>query len=190
MTTTNKGPLALYSRELIAIAHERGLQFLYEGTVMAGTPLLNLIRETLAGATILNAVKVEDLMVRQGRVAGLVVNWTPVVRLEMHVDPLVVAARAVIDGTGHPSEVATMATRKAGLPLDTPNGGVIGEKPMWMEIGERTTVENTKRLCPGLYAAGMAANNIQGGFRMGPIFGGMLKSGRRVATIVAEDLKA
>jgi len=52
VTTTNKGPLALYSRELIAYARERGLQFLYEGTVMAGTPLLNLIRETLAGAGI------------------------------------------------------------------------------------------------------------------------------------------
>ena len=141
-----------------------------------------------AGATIFNAVKVEDLMVREGRVAGLVVNWTPVVRLEMHVDPLVITARAVVDGTGHPSEVAAMATRKAGLRIDSPTGGIVGEKPMWMELGERTTVENTKRLCPGLYASGMAANNIQGGFRMGPIFGGMLKSGRKLAGIIAEDL--
>jgi len=52
VTTTNKGPLALHSKELISIAREQGLQFLYEGTVMAGTPLLNLIRETLAGAGI------------------------------------------------------------------------------------------------------------------------------------------
>jgi len=52
VTTTNKGPLALHSKELIGIAHDEGLQFLYEGTVMAGTPLLNLIRETLAGAGI------------------------------------------------------------------------------------------------------------------------------------------
>ena len=48
---------------------------------------------------------------------------------------------------------------------------------------------NTKRLYPGLYASGMAANNVQGGFRMGPIFGGMLKSGRKIAQIVAEDLR-
>ena len=52
VTTTNKGPVALNSRELIARAAARGTQFLYEGTVMAGTPLLNLIRETLAGSTI------------------------------------------------------------------------------------------------------------------------------------------
>jgi thiamine thiazole synthase len=142
-----------------------------------------------AGATIFNAVKVEDLMVRADRVAGLVVNWTPVARLEMHVDPLVVTARAVVDGTGHPSELAAMATRKAGLRIDTPTGGIVGEKPMWMELGESSTVENTKRLCAGLYAAGMAANNIQGGYRMGPIFGGMLKSGRKVAELVTHDLE-
>ncbi len=141
-----------------------------------------------AGAVVFNAVKVEDLMVREGRVAWLVVNWTPVVRLEMHVDPLVITARAVVDGTGHPSEVVAMATRKAGLRIESPTGGIVGEKPMWMELGERTTVENTKRLCPGLYACGMAANNVQGGFRMGPIFGGMLKSGRKLAAIIAGDL--
>jgi thiamine thiazole synthase len=35
----------------------------------------------------------------------------------------------------------------------------------------------------------MAANNVQGGFRMGPIFGGMLKSGRKMAALIASDLK-
>ena len=53
VTTTNKGPVALASTELIDLAVGRGLRFLYEGTVMAGTPLLNLIRETLAGSEIL-----------------------------------------------------------------------------------------------------------------------------------------
>jgi homoserine dehydrogenase len=52
VTTTNKGPLALFSNELVALAEKNGVQFLYEGTVMAGTPLLNLIRETLAGSSI------------------------------------------------------------------------------------------------------------------------------------------
>ncbi len=53
VTTTNKGPLALFSKELIEKARARGVHFLYEGTVMAGTPLLNLLRETLAGAGII-----------------------------------------------------------------------------------------------------------------------------------------
>jgi homoserine dehydrogenase len=52
VATTNKGPLALHSRELLQLASERGVQLLYEGTVMAGTPLLSLIRESLAGSDI------------------------------------------------------------------------------------------------------------------------------------------
>ncbi len=53
VTTTNKGPVALASRQLIELAASRKLRFLFEGTVMAGTPLLNLLRETLAGSEIL-----------------------------------------------------------------------------------------------------------------------------------------
>jgi thiamine thiazole synthase len=74
------------------------------------------------------------------------------------------------------------------MKIASPTGGIVGEKPMWMADGERTTVENTGRLCPGLYACGMAANNVQGGFRMGPVFGGMLKSGRKIARLIAGDL--
>ena len=106
----------------------------------------------------------------------------------MLVDPIVIMAKALIDGTGHPSEIIAKAVGKAGVKIDSPTGGILGEKPMWMEDGERTTVENTKRLYPGLYASGMAANNVQGGFRMGPIFGGMFKSGRKIAKIILEDL--
>ena len=141
-----------------------------------------------AGAVIFNTVKVEDIVMHNGVVSGVVINWNPVARLEMHVDPIVVTTRALIDGTGHPSEIINKAVRKAGVKIDSPTGGILGEKPMWMEDGERTTVENTKRLYPGLYASGMAANNVQGGFRMGPIFGGMLKSGRKIADIVLKDL--
>lgn len=52
VVTTNKGPLALHYRELAAMAMEHGRKFLFEGTVMAGTPLLNLRRECLAGSGI------------------------------------------------------------------------------------------------------------------------------------------
>ena len=141
-----------------------------------------------AGAVIFNTVKVEDIVMHEGVVSGVVINWNPVARLEMHVDPIVVTTRALLDGTGHPSEIVNKAVNKAGVKVDSPTGGILGEKPMWMEDGERTTVENTKRLYPGLYASGMAANNVQGGFRMGPIFGGMLKSGRKIAEIIKKDL--
>jgi len=52
VTTTNKGPLALNYRKLKKLADRKKVKFLYEGTVISGTPLLNLIRDTLAGSNI------------------------------------------------------------------------------------------------------------------------------------------
>jgi homoserine dehydrogenase len=52
VVTTNKGPLALHYRELAQLAEKHKVEFLFEGTVMSGTPVLNLVRETLAGAEI------------------------------------------------------------------------------------------------------------------------------------------
>ena len=141
-----------------------------------------------AGVMIFNAVSVEDVVCREGKICGVVINWTPVARLGMHVDPLVIMARAVLDGTGHPGEITSLAAKKAGITLETPTGGIMGERPMWMELGEAATVDNTKRLYPGLYVSGMAANNASGGFRMGPIFGGMFLSGRKVAGMIGKDL--
>ena len=143
---------------------------------------------TNAGATIFNGITVEDIVFKEERVGGVVVNWSTVEMAKLMVDPLVFEARAVVDGTGHPSEVAEMAVRKAGVKLDTPTGGIVGEKPMWAESGERLTVEQTKRLYPGLYVSGMAAINVSGGYRMGPVFGGMLRSGLKLANMIQKDL--
>jgi len=52
VVTTNKGPVALHYRELKELADKKGLRFLFEGTVMSGTPLINFIRENLAGCDI------------------------------------------------------------------------------------------------------------------------------------------
>ena len=140
-----------------------------------------------AGAKIFNSVSVEDLVFKNGKVNGLVINWTCVERLGLHVDPLTVIAENVVDGTGHPSEILNLAVRKAKIQLDTPTGDIIGEKPMWVENGEASTVTNTRCYYPGLYACGMSANNVMGGYRMGPIFGGMLMSGRKVAQLIIEQ---
>ena len=137
-----------------------------------------------AGAKIFNSVSVEDLVFKNGKVNGLVINWTCVERLGLHVDPLTVIAENIIDGTGHPSEILHLAVKKAKIQLDTPTGDIVGEKPMWVENGEASTVENTREYYPGLYACGMSANNVSGGYRMGPIFGGMLMSGRKVAELI------
>jgi len=139
-----------------------------------------------AGVNIFNSMTVEDIVFKKGRVNGLVINWTNVKRLDMPVDPLTVLAEAVLDGTGHPSEVAHFVTGKAGVALSTETGGIVGEKPMWAENGEASTVEATREYYPGFFASGMAANNISGGYRMGPIFGGMLLSGCKAAALIGE----
>ncbi|MCX8169735.1 MAG: homoserine dehydrogenase, partial [Candidatus Methanomethyliaceae archaeon] len=50
--TTNKGPVALYYRELKELAKKRGAFFKFKGTVMSGTPSFNLIEGPLAGCYI------------------------------------------------------------------------------------------------------------------------------------------
>ncbi len=140
-----------------------------------------------AGAKVWNAVTVEDVMLRRGRICGVVMNWTGVSLAKMHVDPLSIGAEYVIDGTGHDASVCTVARRKAGK-LDTPNGDVMGERSMWAEVGEQTVVENTKEVFPGLIVVGMAANAVMGAPRMGPIFGGMLLSGEKAANLILSRL--
>ncbi|RLF14354.1 MAG: ribose 1,5-bisphosphate isomerase, partial [Thermoprotei archaeon] len=67
--------------------------------------------------------------------------------------------------------------------------GKILEKPMWAEVGEKAVVENTREVVPGLIVAGMAANAVFEAPRMGPIFGGMLLSGRKAAKIALNILR-
>jgi homoserine dehydrogenase len=50
--TTNKGPVATQFRPLTRLARLRGVRFLYEGTVMDGAPVFNLLRQTLPGTRI------------------------------------------------------------------------------------------------------------------------------------------
>ncbi|MFP4381622.1 MAG: sulfide-dependent adenosine diphosphate thiazole synthase [Candidatus Sumerlaeia bacterium] len=141
-----------------------------------------------AGAKLFNGISVEDVIFKGEKVEGVVINYTTILLNRLHVDPMSVRARAVLDGTGHGAELTEKAAQKAGIKLETPTGGLLGEKPMWAEQGEKETVENTKRVYPGLYVSGMAANGVFGSARMGPIFGGMLLSGKKAADIIMKDL--
>jgi thiamine thiazole synthase len=137
-----------------------------------------------AGAGIFNLISAEDVMVRGERITGLVLNWKATVMAGLHVDPLAVNSKYVIDATGHDAQVVNIVVRKLKATLKTATGGLEGEKPMWAERGEEAILANTGEVYPGLYVAGMAANAVGGGHRMGPIFGGMLLSGRKVAQLI------
>jgi thiazole biosynthesis enzyme len=145
-------------------------------------------RTVKAGTRIFNLITAEDVMIREGdKVTGLVLNWSAVDIAKLHVDPLTIRSKLVIDATGHAAEVCNLVARKTGQILATRTGGVIGEKPMWAEVAERDTVAYTKEIYPGLLGAGMVVNAVFGLPRMGPIFGGMLLSGKKAADL-AEDL--
>ena len=53
----------------------------------------------------------------------------------------------------------------------------MGERSLSVDEAERTTIENTKEIFPGLYVAGMASMVSAAATEVGPIFGGMLLSG-------------
>ncbi|MBI4763667.1 MAG: thiazole biosynthesis protein [Deltaproteobacteria bacterium] len=188
---------AVLQEESVPIAQEMGMRLKDQGggyytfdCVEAAAALT--FRCIQAGTTIMNGIKAEDVMFReengQKRVCGLVLNWSPVVSLGLHVDPLAIRASYVFDGTGHPAEICRLVTRKMDVRLNNATGDVIGELPLWANEGEAFTVSNTKEVFPGLIVVGMAANNAYGGPRMGPIFGGMLLSGKKAAEMIRRSL--
>jgi len=178
------------------------LEPLQEGLFVVDTAelMMRLASAALdAGAKIIFGVVVDDVIYRtvetgkrtakkageECKVVGVVLQWSAVTMSGLHVDPLSVKARAVVDCTGHDAEVVSIASRK----IPELNISVLGEKSMWSSEAERLTVENTGKVCPGLYAAGMAVAAIHQTPRMGPIFGGMLLSGQKVAQLIVEDIR-
>jgi sulfide-dependent adenosine diphosphate thiazole synthase len=135
-----------------------------------------------AGAAILNLATVEDLCVRDGRVTGVVINRTMIAG-QLPVDPIVLSAKAILDGTGHEA-VLVQSVRKRGLLKDVKTVSEFGEGPMDATQGEQFVVNHAGELFPGLWIAGMSVSATLGGPRMGPIFGGMLLSGKRAAEAI------
>ena len=145
--------------------------------------ILNAIR---SGAVLLNLLTVEDVCIDHGRVTGAVVNRTGISGV-FHVDPIMFSSKAMIDATGHEA-VVVAALRKRGLLRATPADGQV-EGPMNAQSGEAFVVDRVAEVYPGLWVTGMSVCAAFGGPRMGPIFGGMLLSGKRVAKLVSESLK-
>ena len=139
-----------------------------------------------AGAVMLNLMTVEDVCIRDGEVTGVVVNRS-MISGALPVDPIMFSAGAVIDATGHEA-VIVEAVRRRGLLKGTDADGRL-EGPMDAAAGEAFVVERAGEVYPRLWVTGMSVCATFGGPRMGPIFGGMLLSGKRVAEMVANSLK-
>jgi thiazole biosynthesis enzyme len=128
-----------------------------------------------AGAKLFNGIHVEDVVIKNGRVNGVVINWTPVEMTHLLVDPLVVEAEYVLDGTGHDASVAKLVAKRTNC------CDVKGMGAMWVNEAEKLVVEKSGEIYPGLFVMGMSTAEVYGLPRMGPIFGGMFLSGEKVA---------
>ncbi len=137
-----------------------------------------------AGAKISTGIVVEDLVLREDRVGGVVINTYAIEKAGLHVDPLALMAKYVVDATGHEASVVNILARK------NPERGIKihGERSMWAEKAEKSLIDNTKEIYPGLFVTGMAASVICGDYRMGAIFGGMYLSGKKCAEEIFKKL--
>ncbi len=138
------------------------------------------------GAKVIHGVSVDDVIFRENplRVAGVAVEWTASQMASLHTDPIFISAKAVVDATGHDAEIVSVAARKLPeLGINIP-----GEKSAYSEVAEQLVVENSGKVVEGLYVAGMSVAEVRGLPRMGPIFGAMVLSGKKVAEDIMKDL--
>jgi len=136
-----------------------------------------------AGADIRVGIYVEDVIVRDNRVRGVVINRYPNVYGGFHVDPLMFESKYVIDATGHDANVARVLHKKLGLKE------LAVEGPMRTDKGEEDVIERTGEVYPGLILAGMSVATYYRTPRMGPLLGGMLLSGKKAAEIVIKKIR-
>lgn len=139
-----------------------------------------------AGVKLLNSTNVDDLVLKEDRVDGVVIQWFPAKQMPPYMtcmDPIAIRSKVVIDATGHDSIlVKRLSEQRSGIPVPTGCGS------LWVDEAEKKTVELTHEIYPGLIVAGMAATSTYGAPRMGPIFSGMLLAGKKAARIAHEKI--
>jgi thiazole biosynthesis enzyme len=138
-----------------------------------------------AGVRFLQLTKFDDLVLKNNRVCGVVVNWMPVSALPRNitcVDPVALESKIVIDASGHDSVAVKRLMDRGYVKWK-------GMDPMWVDGGEDAVINNTDEIYPGLIATGMSVTETHGLPRMGPTFGSMLLSGKRAAEVALDKLK-
>jgi thiamine thiazole synthase len=138
-----------------------------------------------AGVKFLNMTSFDDVIVRDNKVCGVVINWTPVSSLPRQitcVDPISLECKMVIDATGHDAVVVKKLEERKII------DALPGHGSMWVEKSEDQVVERTREIYPGVMPIGMAVSTTFGLPRMGPTFSGMLFSGKKGGKLVYERL--
>ncbi|KAL0353231.1 UNVERIFIED_CONTAM: Thiamine thiazole synthase 2, chloroplastic [Sesamum angustifolium] len=136
-----------------------------------------------------NAVAAEDLIVKGGRVAGVVTNWALVSMnhdTQSCMDPNVMEAKVVVSSCGHDGPFGATGVKRLksiGM-IDS----VPGMKALDMNTAEDAIVRLTREIVPGMIVTGMEVAEIDGAPRMGPTFGAMMISGQKAAHLALRAL--
>ena len=136
-----------------------------------------------------NAVAAEDLIIKNGRVGGVVTNWALVSMnhdTQSCMDPNVMEARVVVSSCGHDGPFGATGVkrlRSVGM-IDS----VPGMKALDMNTAEDEIVRLTREVVPGMIVTGMEVAEIDGSPRMGPTFGAMMISGQKAAHLALKAL--
>lgn len=175
-------------REVAPVLDEIGIRAVeLDGYLVVPSVLLAaaLIKKAVeSGVSLLNLFAIEDVYFNEQReLAGVVVNDTAYKATNLHVDPLTFRGSIVMDSTGHDAVVLNCLAKRGIV-------GIKGEDTMNAQMGEQGVVDGTREVYPGLIITGMACAQFFGTPRMGPIFGGMLLSGKKAAEIAVERLGA
>ncbi|XP_073303363.1 thiamine thiazole synthase 2, chloroplastic-like [Primulina huaijiensis] len=136
-----------------------------------------------------NAVAAEDLIVKGGRVGGVVTNWALVSMnhdTQSCMDPNVMEAKVVVSSCGHDGPFGATGVKRLksiGM-IDS----VPGMKALDMNAAEDAIVRLTREIVPGMIVTGMEVAEIDGSPRMGPTFGAMMISGQKAAHLALRAL--
>ncbi|KAG8080283.1 hypothetical protein GUJ93_ZPchr0007g3029 [Zizania palustris] len=136
-----------------------------------------------------NAVAVEDLIVKEGRVGGVVTNWALVSMnhdTQSCMDPNVMESKVVVSSCGHDGPFGATGVKRLqdiGM-IDA----VPGMRALDMNTAEDEIVRLTREVVPGMIVTGMEVAEIDGAPRMGPTFGAMMLSGQKAAHLALKAL--
>ncbi|ORX91274.1 thiamine biosynthesis Thi4 protein [Basidiobolus meristosporus CBS 931.73] len=149
-----------------------------------------LISKVIAnGVKLFNATSVEDFIIRDGTVSGVVTNWALVTKAhgtQSCMDPQVVESKVVVSSCGHDGPFGATGVRRLveiGLLDKMP-----GMRALDMNASEDAIVSLTREIVPGMIITGMEVAEASGTARMGPTFGAMMISGRKAADLVLAKL--
>ncbi|CAI7813768.1 unnamed protein product [Closterium sp. NIES-53] len=136
-----------------------------------------------------NAVCAEDLIIKNGRVSGVVTNWALVSMnhdTQSCMDPNVMESKVVVSSCGHDGPFGATGVKRLksiGLIDKVP-----GMKCLDMNIAEDAIVRHTREVVPGMIVTGMEVAEVDGAPRMGPTFGAMMVSGQKAAHLALKAL--